>query len=140
MPVISITRLRLRKARFLPGFFLAAMRIVKQARASQGNLAVRVFVDSHKAFWTATAWSSDAAMRAFMLAEPHGPAMRKLLDWCDEAALLHWTQPDAALPAWPEAHRRLIAEGRPSKVNYPTPAHTAHTPAPPKRDSRTEIK
>ncbi|MGB6193101.1 MAG: DUF3291 domain-containing protein [Terracidiphilus sp.] len=134
MPVISITRLRIRKALFLPGFFLAAMRIGKQARASQGNLAVRVFADSHKAFWTATAWSSEAAMRAFMLTEPHGPAMRKLLDWCDEAALVHWTQPDAALPTWPEAHRRLIAEGRPSKVNHPTPAHTAHTPAPPKAE------
>ncbi len=140
MPVVSITRLRVRKARFLPAFFLAVMRIGRQARVSQGNLAVRVFADSHKAFWTATAWDSEAAMRAFMLAGPHGPAMRKLLDWCDEAALVHWTQPDAVLPAWPEAHRRLIAEGRPSKVNYPTAAHTAHAPAPPKSGGRSEIK
>ena len=30
--------------------------------------------------------SSESAMKAFMLAEPHGPTMRKLLDWCNEAA------------------------------------------------------
>ncbi len=134
MPVISITRLRVRSWRFLPAFLLSAMRINKQARESQGNLAVSVFADSHRAFWTATAWESEAAMRAFMLAGPHGPAMRKLLNWCDEAALAHWTQPDSNLPTWTEAHRRLIAEGRPSKVNHPTDAHTAHAPAPPKPD------
>jgi hypothetical protein len=57
--------------------------------------------------------------------------MRKLLDWCDEAALVHWTQPDAELPSWKEAHRRLELEGRASKVNYPSTAHRAHAfPAP----------
>jgi len=65
-------------------------------------------------------------MKAFMLASPHGPTMRKLLEWCDEAALVHWTQAAAELPFWPEAHRRLLQEGRKSKVNHPTEAHLAH--------------
>ena len=57
-----------------------------------------------------------------MQAEPHGPAMRKLLEWCDEAALVHWTQEDEELPTWTEAHRRMLREGRPSKVNHPSEA------------------
>ncbi len=137
MPVISITRVRVRSWRFLPAFFLSVMRVGRQAAAAQGNLAVRIFADKHNTFWTATSWNSEAEMRAFMLAQPHGPAMRKLLNWCDESSLVRWTQAEATLPEWAVAHRRLIAEGRPSKVNYPTAAHTAHTPAPPKPPTRT---
>jgi hypothetical protein len=70
-------------------------------------------------------------MKAFMRAKPHGPAMRSLLDWCDEAALVHWTQAGVELPSWEEAHNRIQREGRPSKVNHPSAAHTAHAiPAP----------
>jgi len=70
-------------------------------------------------------------MKAFMHAKPHGPAMRSLLQWCDEAALVHWEQAGAELPTWQEAHRRIQQEGRPSKVYHPSVAHTAFTiPAP----------
>ena len=58
-------------------------------------------------------------MKTFMLAAPHGPAMRRLLEWCDEAALVHWTQTGSELPSWDEAHRRIQHEGRSSKVNHP---------------------
>ena len=74
-------------------------------------------------------------MKAFMLASPHGPTMRKLLEWCDEAALVHWTQAAAELPFWPEAHRRLLQEGRKSKVTQPRLIGHMHclslTPVPP---------
>ena len=65
-------------------------------------------------------------MKAFMHAGVHGPVMRKLLDWCDEAALVHWTQEHADLPTWAEAHTRIQQDGRRSKVNYPSAAHTAY--------------
>ena len=56
------------------------------------------------------------------------------LDWCNEAALVHWEQGSAELPAWDEGHRRLIAEGRRSKVRHPTPAQDAlNYPAPHRR-------
>jgi hypothetical protein len=57
--------------------------------------------------------------------------MRSLLEWCDEASLVRWTQDGPELPSWQEAHRRLEEEGRPSKVNHPSPAHLAHTFPPP---------
>jgi hypothetical protein len=136
MPVISITRLRVRRWWFLPGFFLASFRSAKQAATAEGNLHVALLRDRRLTFWTATSWTSEAAMKAFMHATPHGPIMRKLLHWCDEASLAHWTQDGAELPPWDEAHRRLEKDGRPSKVHHPSAAHAAHRfPAPTTRPS-----
>ena len=131
MPVVSITRLRVRSWRYLPGFLIQTLRIARQAARADGNLAVRLLRDRRNTFWTGTSWSSEGSMKDFIRAKPHGPTMRRLLDWCDEAALVHWTQPDPDFPAWTEAHERLQHEGRPSKVHQPSVVHVAHTfPAP----------
>ncbi len=131
MPVVSVTRLHLRTWRYLPSFFLHSTRIARQATRAPGNLAVHLLRDDNRVFWTATLWADDVSMRAFMLTPPHGPAMKKLLDWCDEAALVHWSQDEAQPPSWETAHRRLEQDGRPSKVNHPSPAHTAQRFPPP---------
>jgi hypothetical protein len=130
MPVVSITRLHVRSWRFLPRFFIQAMRSALQAARAEGSLEVTLLRDGHT-YWTNSSWASDAAMKAFMHAKPHGPTMRHLLDWCDEAALVHWTQDGPGLPSWDTAHRRLEQEGRPSKVNHPSAADTAHRFPPP---------
>ena len=66
-----------------------------------------------------------------MMAMPHRSAMVKLAEWCDEASVVHWRQESAELPAWSEAHRRMVAEGRASRVRYPSAAHQAfQIPAP----------
>jgi hypothetical protein len=131
MPVVSITRLRVRSWRYLPPFFIKTLRILRQARSADGNIRIALLKDNRNTFWTSTSWQSQDAMKAFMHASPHGPAMRSLLEWCDEASLVHWSQDGPELPAWEEAHRRLETEGRPSKVNHPSPAHAAHKfPAP----------
>jgi hypothetical protein len=126
MPVISVTRLHLRSWRFLPMFLFSALRSAKQAERAEGNLGSKVLRDQRNTFWTATAWTSEAAMKNFMLAGAHGKAMRKLLNWCDEAALVHWTQEGPELPTWKEAWQRLQSEGRRSKVNFPSAIHLAH--------------
>ena len=131
MPLISVTRLRVRSWWFFPGFMLDAVRSAWQARAAEGNLGVRLLRDAHNTWWTCTAWDSEASMRKFMLARPHGPAMRKLLEWCDEAAVVHWSQDDPTLPSWGEAHRRMQTEGRTSKVRRPSTNHAAFTIAAP---------
>jgi hypothetical protein len=57
--------------------------------------------------------------------------MPKLLNWCDEAAVVHWTQETLDLPTWQDAHQRMVASGRASKVNHPSPAQTSNQfPAP----------
>ena len=62
-------------------------------------------------------------MKSFMLSGPHRLVMRRLLDWCDEAAVVRWVQDSPEPPARLEAHRRLQAEGRTSKVNHPSEDH-----------------
>ena len=71
-------------------------------------------------------------MKAFMLAAAHRQAMPRLLEWCDEAALVHWAQESDHKPDWYEAHRRLRQEGRRSKVNHPSAAHQNYEIAAPK--------
>jgi heme-degrading monooxygenase HmoA len=123
MPIVSITRLRVRAWRYLPTFLVGAYRSTRQARRASGNLATAVLADRNFAFWTRTVWVDEAAVRAFMLSSPHRHVMPRLLDWCDEASLARWAQDTAEPPSWSEAHRRMLAEGRRSKVRHPSAAH-----------------
>ena len=125
MPFVSVTRLRVRALRFMPPFMVYALRSSQQARRSAGFLGGALMRDNWKAFWTVTVWRDAQAMEAYRIAGIHRVAMPKLLNWCDEASLTHWMQGSGDIPAWPEAHRRMVAEGRPSKVNYPSQAQRA---------------
>ena len=75
-------------------------------------------------------------MKSFMLSGAHRQVMPRLLNWCDEAALIHWTQDTEQMPDWYEAHRRLQQEGRRSKVRYPSPAHERYEITRPKIPGR----
>jgi len=123
---VSITRLRVRSWLYLPMFALYALKSAREAARADGNLTTKLLRDRRNTFWTGTMWTSDAAMKRFMLSGAHRKAMNKLPHWCDEAALVHWTQESAALPTWQEACARLQHEGRPSNVSYPSSTHTAH--------------
>ena len=140
MPIVSVTRLRVRSWMYLPAFLVRSLRIGGQAKRARGNLAVKVLNDRRKTFWTCTSWESEAAMRAFMLAPPHGPAMRRLLEWCDEAALVHWPQEGPDLPSWAEAHERMQKDGRPSKVNHPSEDQKRFIIAAPRNDGHGEVR
>src|SRR6266851_3020369 len=62
-----------------------------------------------------------------------------LVEWCDEAAVVHWTQESAVLPTWPEAYQRLQKDGRRSKVNHPSAGHQAYEFPPPPVNPRGEL-
>jgi len=134
LPSISLTRLRLRAWSYLPGFVPLALRSARQAERAPGFLAGAVFGEPTRlTFWTMTAWTDEAAMRAYMLSGAHRAAIPRLLDWCDEAAVARWEAAEVALPGWPEADRRLREDGRPSKVRHPRAAHASLRHAPPSR-------
>src|SRR5262245_51453707 len=134
MPLISVTRLRVRSLRYLPGFIFFAVRSARQARRHPGNLGTGLLREANRTFWTRTAWRDEDVMRDFMMAMPHRRAMAKLLEWCDEATVVHWNQDSPVLPDWHEAYRRMMRDGRRSKVNHPSPAHEAYAIPPPKVD------
>jgi hypothetical protein len=132
MPFVSVTRLRVRSWRYLPGFLAQSLGVLVQAKVAHGNLSAAVLRDLDLAFWTRTIWTDEAAMRAFMHSGMHRRVMPRLLDWCDEAAVVHWLAEDAQPPSWSEAHRRLQAEGRTSKVKFPSEAQRRFEIPPPR--------
>jgi heme-degrading monooxygenase HmoA len=131
MAFISVTRLRVRSYVFLPQFVWEALRSARQAERSWGFLGGKILRNGKNVFWTITAWNDEAAMDAYRTAGAHRRAMPKLLHWCDEAAVAHWTQDSAKLPKWQEAYQRLVQSGKLSKVNHPSPGQSlSQIPAP----------
>lgn len=126
MKLISITRLRVRSVRYLPSFLWFTLRSARQAKRAEGNLQTKLVSDAKLTFWTLTAWNDEAAMRSYMMNGAHHRAMPKLLDWCDEASVVHWLQESDELPTIQEAHRRMQSEGRTSKVRHPSPDQVAY--------------
>ena len=108
MVFVSVTRLRVRSWRFLPMFLIQEFRSARQAKSAEGNLAVALLRQPKSTYWTRTVWTSEAAMKAFMMAGVHRGVMRKLLNWCDEAALVLWTQDSTAPPEWPDASEKIL--------------------------------
>lgn len=118
---VSITRLHLRSARFLPGFIFYNMGSTLQAILSEGNIRVRLRKMQGLTFWTLTHWSSAETMMKFRNAAIHRQAMAKLKDWCDESSYAHWTSQE--LVDWKTAEQKLSEQGKLSHVNYPSVAH-----------------
>lgn len=127
MPVLSVTRLRLRSVRYLARFAPGAFASGRQARAAPGFLAGAVLADRGLAFWTLTLWRDGAALDAFVRSGAHRGAMPGLIEWCDEAAVARWDVPEAALPGWHEVDARLRRHGRASRVRHPSPSHATLT-------------
>jgi hypothetical protein len=132
VPIVSITRLRVRSWRYLLPFIVYAFRTSRQAKSAPGNIAVSLLRDTHNTFWTRTVWTTGAALKAFMLSGPHRQVMPRLLEWCDEASVVRWEQETDLEPGWHEAHQRLQADGRRSKVNHPSSAQNNYQIRPPK--------
>lgn len=140
MGFVSVTRLRLRSAWFLPRFAWHALGSVRQCRQAHGFLGGSLLPDRKLTFWTMTLWRDQAAMRAYMAGGAHLQAMPKLLDWCDEASVVHWTQDGDAPPGWDEADRRMRTQGRASKVRHPSAVHASLSFAAPRTTAAGPIR
>ena len=71
MPVIVVTRLRLRDPALLDEFFTDAVAAIEQAMKPEGNLGADALADANNAWWSVTAWQERGLMRAFVDSEPH---------------------------------------------------------------------
>jgi heme-degrading monooxygenase HmoA len=124
MPVIVITRLRLKDPAFFDEFFAGAVAAVEQAQSTAGNLGADVLADANNTYWTRTAWQERAATDAFVGSEPHLSIMGRLDQWCDEATFVDWEQPSAAdMPDWQVSYEKLVADGQVASLTSPSQAH-----------------
>ena len=120
MYFVSVTRLRVRSLLYLPRFFMSNERSVKAIKNITGFITGKELIDKGFTFWTMTIWESGDAMKYFRNHDPHKSAMRNLPQWCNEAAYVHWLQDDAAIPGWETAYQKLMAEGKLTKVKFPS--------------------
>ena len=125
MAVVSVTRLRVRSLRYMPGFLWYTYQSRRQLARSPGFLGGLLANAPGRTFWTTTAWTDEASMKQFRDASWHKKAMPRLLDYCEEASLARWTQDSADLPSAATMLERLRTTGRVSKVRHPTPGHAA---------------
>jgi hypothetical protein len=131
MPLIVVTRLRLRDPAYFDDFFAAAVAVVEQAQKSAGNLGADVLAEAGNTYWTRTAWQGREAMEAFVGAQPHLHTMDQIDEWCDEATFIDWEQPGGDLPDWQTGYQRIVAEGHVSNLTHPSDANGARAFPPP---------
>jgi hypothetical protein len=131
MPIIVVTRLRLRDPALLDEFFTAAVSVLEQAKNSYGNIAADVLADANNAWWTMTAWQERGPMQAFVGSEPHLSTMARLDDWCDEATFADWEESSPDLPDWQTSYRRLVADGQVASLSLASDAHRTRAFPPP---------
>jgi hypothetical protein len=120
VPLASVTRLHLRSWRFLPAFAFYTLALSRQVKKAEGFLGGYLAGDDQQGSWTVTVWRNESVMRAFRASGAHLKAMPRLLTWCDEASVTHWTAADDAVPTTAVAFERLRSDGRVSKVNFPS--------------------
>ena len=131
VPVIVVTRLRLKDPALLDEFFAAAVSAIEQAKKSDGNLGVDALADANNAWWSVSAWQDRSPMRAFVASQPHLATMDRLDRFCDEATFVEWEQDSPDLPDWQTSYQRLVAEGLVAQLSAPSPANaTKAFPAP----------
>ena len=140
MAFVSVTRLRIRSVWFMPRFALHALNSLRQCKHASGFLNGSLLPDRKLTFWTMTLWENQAAMRAYMTGSAHLKAMPKLLVWCDEASIVHWTQDDVTLPSWEVAAQRMRTQGRLSKGGKPSAVHASLGVAEPRTTGAAPIR
>jgi heme-degrading monooxygenase HmoA len=123
MPVVSVTRLRLRSIWYLLPFAFRASAAGKQAQRSTGCHGVLTRKTRGLAFWTLTMWEDEKSMRSFVAKSPHREMMPELPAWCDEAAVAHWVQEARVLPGWKDATQKMLEGGRLLRLAHPSAAH-----------------
>lgn len=76
--VVSVTHLHLRRLRDVPAFFRTSLAIRSQTRRSPGARSLMLRAQPlARRFTTVSWWDDEAAVRAFVRADPHRAAMRR---------------------------------------------------------------
>ena len=130
MYTVSITRLRVRSIFLMPLFTYHAMRTMTQAQKADGVTSVETRFEKNNVVWTKTVWNEESQMKKYRGSGAHQIAMRMLSEMCSEASVARWQQESTDLPTWEEAHRRMLSEGKLSKVKHPSPLQVAGKTAP----------
>jgi hypothetical protein len=123
MPVIVVTRLRLRDPEPLDEFFTDAIATMEQATTSEGSLGADALADANNAWWSVSAWQDCHLMQAFVDSQPHLGISARLDHFCDEATFMDWEQASPKLPGWQTSWRHRTTDGKAAELTCPSPAN-----------------
>ncbi|MCP2335506.1 hypothetical protein [Actinomadura rupiterrae] len=117
--LVMASRLEVRSLRHVPGFFLASMALLRQARRSPGALGLSLRAQlPRRTFWTVSAWDGRDALNSYASTEPHKSTMRAKRKVMRESTFVFWTVPAADLPvAWGEVERRIAEKRSEDRAN-----------------------
>jgi heme-degrading monooxygenase HmoA len=109
---VMASRLEVNALHQVPGFFLASLSLLRQARNSPGALGVSLKAEIlRRTFWTLSAWTDKDALSAYASSEPHKSTIARKRKVMRESTFSFWMTPAANLPIdWADAQRRLAAE------------------------------
>ena len=131
MPVIVVTRLRLKDPALLDEFFTDGVAAIEQAQKSEGNLGTDALAEAHNAWWSVSAWQDRQLMQAFVNSQPHLGITARLDHYCDEATFVDWEQGSPGLPDWQTSWRHLTADGQAAELTDASPANLTRDFPPP---------
>ena len=137
MPVIVVTRLRLKDPGLLDEFFTDAVAAIEQAQKSGGNLGADALADADNAWWSVSSWQARGAMQAFVDSEPHRTITTRLDHYCDEATFVDWEQDSPALPDWQTSWRHITVDGQVAELTDASPANQTRDFPPPVEPAAT---
>ena len=132
MYFISATRLRVRSIFFLFGFIRANEASVKVLIKTPGFVAGKELTDKGLTFWTVTIWQDETSMKTFRNSVPHRKAMQALPHWCNEASYTHWIQEEEFIPDWNTIYKKMMVEGKTTRVRKPSARQLEKNYPPPK--------
>ncbi len=112
MPVLAMTRLRLKSVRLLPRFIWASEAAVDRLRTAPGFLRGKLLAELNLAMWTASLWHSEEGMRAFYLSGAHRALTPKLREFACESIVGHVPYESSELPSWQFIYENLCKVGR----------------------------
>jgi hypothetical protein len=105
----QISRLELARARDVPGFLMAALRIRRVALRTPGVGGISLRAQPlRRTFWTLSTWHDETAIGKFMRSEAHRAVMVKYRDRMAGSHFHTWTDADQSTnkPSWADAHQR----------------------------------
>jgi hypothetical protein len=130
MPVVVATRMKVRRLRDLPAFFLATLLTVRQARNTPGFCRGLLRIERGPTFWTLTVWESGRAMTTFRDTGAHERVAPSLAGWASEAVFGVWSTGSRSFPTWSEVSARVVAHPNLPTLDRPGPRQgdLAHMP------------
>lgn len=108
--LVLLSRLPLTRLSALPRFLLDSRRIEAQLRATPGLVGYGLYAELLALrFWTLSAWEDEAALQAFVSAQPHAAVMDATRGGAmGPTTFVRWRLPGAALPpGWRDAFGRV---------------------------------